>query len=685
VHDGRRVRPDESALIPVRARGLLNGVAAAIGFAVVACAVTWPLPLHLRTHLLGDPSGDTGVYVWNVWIFRHELLRHAHLPFSTDHIFPYTGGADFSLHNYAPVAGALGAPFIGILGVVGAFNVVVIAAAVLTGIAMFLLARRLGLRPAAAWIGAALFIASPSLVSRDAVHFSLTMTAALPLFLWALLRTLDTRRAGDAVLAGAAVALASYSDAYFGIFAVLMGAFVVAWRFTTVRWNSGDPRWRRLGRVFDAAVALVSALIVWRLVHGPSRVAAGPVVIRLTTLYTPMLVLLACALARAWVSWHPVPTLRTPPEGWRTWMRLGLVAIAACVLLLMPLLIGIGQRFVRGTMPTEGIFWRSSPRGVDLFSYMVPNPNHPWFGDRTRYWLMPTGLDAYPEYVASFSLVALLVIAVAVRRESLPRMWIGFTVFFVLLSLGPFVHVAGVNTALIGPWALLRFVPVIGLVRSPGRFAIVAVLGMSLLFAFALEALLQRRRHGRTAGATALAVAVGIALAAELAPVPRQLYSAAIPPVYRTLGEGGEESGRLLELPAGARDGTWSRGDFSAATQYYQTAHRRPVIGGYLSRVSEWRRRRHEDVPMLRALFTLSEGKPIPPNWREQAVQSRDVFLRESCIEFVIVHRARAPAGLEPFAVEALRLEQVSVDDEYAMYTPVDRPPCARPPRPVRR
>jgi hypothetical protein len=668
-----------------RGRRLMAHAVAAVGYVVVACAVRWPLPLHLRTHLLGDPSGDTGVYVWNIWIFRHELWRHAHLPFSTDHIFPSTGGADFSLHNYAPVAGALGAPFVGVLGVVGAFNAVSIAAAVLTGMTLCLLARRLGLGPAAAWMAGALFIASPPLVSRDAVHFSLTMTAALPLVLWALLRTLDSRRTTDAVLTGIAVALASYSDAYFGVFAALMGAFLVGWRFTTVQWSSGEPRFRRLGRVLDAAIVIVSALILWRLVRGPLLIPVGPTVVRFNTLYTPALVMLVSVLMRAWVIWRPVPILLIPAEGWRTWTRLGLVSIATCLILLLPSLIGIGQRLARGTMPAEKLFWRSSPRGVDLFSYLVPNPNHAWFGEHTRFMLMPPGLDAYPEYVASFSLVAFVVILVAARRAALPRMWIGFTGLFVLLSLGPFVHVGGVNTSIIGPWALLRLVPLIGLVRSPGRFAIVAVLGMSVLFGYALETLLRGRWASRAAGAMALLLVLAVALATELTPVPRELYSAAIPPAYRMLGEGTNESGRLLELPTGVRDGTSSLGDFSAATLYYQTAHRRPVIGGYLSRVSEWRRRRYDHLPMLRVLFALSEDQTISSAWREQALQSRDAFLRESCIDFVIVDKTRAPVGLESFAVEALRLEQVHADEHHAVYTLLAPPPCERPPRPTRR
>ena len=40
-------------------------------------------------------------------------------------------------------------------------------------------------------------------------------------------------------------------------------------------------------------------------------------------------------------------------------------------------------------------------------------------------------------------------------------------VVFGLLALGPFVHVAGINTYVPGPWALLRYVPLIGLVHTP--------------------------------------------------------------------------------------------------------------------------------------------------------------------------------------------------------------------------
>jgi hypothetical protein len=49
-------------------------------YTAVALAFSWPLPLHLTTHLTGSITGDIGVYVWNQWVFRHELAYASPLP-----------------------------------------------------------------------------------------------------------------------------------------------------------------------------------------------------------------------------------------------------------------------------------------------------------------------------------------------------------------------------------------------------------------------------------------------------------------------------------------------------------------------------------------------------------------------------------------------------------------------------
>jgi hypothetical protein len=646
--------------------------------------LTWPLPLHLRTHLLGGTGGDTGIYIWNLWIFRHELLRHARLPFSTDHVFAYTGGADFALHNYTPVAGLLGFPLIGPLGVVGAYNVVMITVIALAGISAFVLARALGLSRLPSLLCGAVFAGSPFITARETAHLSLVVAAPLPLFLWALLRTLETRRARDAALTGACVALAAYSDAYYGVYCALMGTFVVAWRFTA--WSRGPRTWAHVvsTRVLDALAAVLAALILWRAVRGPADLAVAGVIVKLQTLYTPVLALACLVGARAWQTCRPRMKIHDPDGALPRLFRLGAVAVGACALLLLPLIIGLVGRAVNDELPAVEVFWRSSPRGVDLLAYLVPNPNHPWFGGLTRPWFLPSRSDAFPEFIASFPLVALGVIAFAAWRGLLPRLWVAFTVCFALLSLGPFLHVAGTNTYIPGPWALLRYVPVLSLARSPSRFAVVTALGLAVLFAFAVQELWRRRSAPRPLWAGVLAVC----LAVELLPAPRPLYAAVVPAIYEliaTTATHPDEAARLLELPTGIRDGASSIGNFNPASPFFQTHHRRPVIGGYLSRVSKLRKRRNVSDAMMAALITISEGGTPTADAAAAARGWREAFLRRSCVRYVILDDERAPDGMRDWAIDLLDLASVHRDGKYELFTPKDPPSCDPPPKRKRR
>jgi hypothetical protein len=654
-------------------------VAAGVGYAILAAVLTWPLPLYLRTHLLGSPGGDTGVYVWNLWIFRHELLRHAHMPFSTGHVFAFSGGADFSLHNYTPVAGLLGMPFIDGLGVVGAFNLVLLLFVCSSGLATFLLARRLGLGPTAAWIAGAVFMASPVLTGRQTVHLSLVAAAPLPLFLWALLRTLESKRMRDAVATGLLVAVATYCDAYYGVYCALMGAFVLAWQFGSVSITRREGFSRAAVWFVDGLMAVAGVIVAWRLLNGGSDLVVGALRIKLQTLYNPVLVLLCLAAIRGWLTWRPAVGLHDPAGDFRRLARLGAVSVGVCLALLSPILVGLALRVVNGQLPGTEIFWRSSPRGVDLLAYLVPNPSHPWFGPSTAPWFIPNQPEAFPEFVASFSIAAFVVIAVAAWHRMLPRLWVAFTAFFALLSLGPFVYIGGHNTFVIGPWAFLRYVPVIGMARSPSRFAVVAALGLALLLAFALEALWRRRAGSRRAWTAALTAV----LAFELLPAPRKLYSAAVPEVYNLIASAStrEESGRLLELPTGIRDGTSSMGNFNPASTFFQTRHRRPLIGGYLSRVSRWRKRLNQHSPVLSAIFMLSEGRTPSDESIDAARAGRETFLRRSCVRFVVLDKHRASPELRAFAMDVLDLALLHEDASYELSEPKNPPPCDPPPR----
>ncbi len=148
-------------------------------FCSLAVAFSWPLPLHLSTHLTGAPSGDTGVYVWNLWVFRHEILQQ-HVPLQTNAVLSLSPPVDLTLHNYTLFMNVLAFPLIGPLGLLGAFNVVYLAMMALTAWCTARLAYVLCGRGWEAWLAGVAFAFSPVLMARSTAHFSLVAAAPLP-------------------------------------------------------------------------------------------------------------------------------------------------------------------------------------------------------------------------------------------------------------------------------------------------------------------------------------------------------------------------------------------------------------------------------------------------------------------------------------------------------------------------
>jgi hypothetical protein len=651
---------------------------ASIVFAVLAVALTWPLSLHPQTTLLGDPTGDTGVYIWNLWVFGHELINHARVPFSTDHIFAYTGGADFSLHNYTPLAGLIAIPLVPVFGIVGAFNLVLMLALVTSGLGGYALGRHCRLPWLPSLVAGALFMSTPLVSARETAHPSLVMNGALPVFIVVLLRAIERPSLGRGAAVGLLVAVATYCDAYYGVFCVLMGSFIVAWHFVRVHRtiSPGTGHYPML----DFAIASFACLAVAAVLSGVDEIRVAGLGVR--GLHRPYSVVAGAtilALIRVWLTVRPSFTLRDD-DRLRRLRQAGAIAIAVCLVALSPVLTGLANRWKTGRLPDTQVLWRSSPRGVDLLAYLVPNPTHALFAPWTERWLLPPAEDAFPELVASCSVILVALLVVSHRRHPLPSMWLWFTGLFAALSLGPFIHIGGQNTFIIGPWALLRYVPVIGLARSPSRFAVLAALGVSILGGFAANAWLSRRER-RT---KLVFGSVCILVALEVIPGSRRIHLAQVPEVYATISADQDERRSVLVLPTGIRDGTSSLGDFNASVVYFQTAHGHPLLGGYLSRVSEWRRAESLRSPMLRALYAYSEGtSQIGDDLRSSAAASRNTFLARACLGYVVIDRQRASERLRTFAIDVLQLSQVHSDERFDLLVPVDPPACHEPAGPL--
>lgn len=642
------------------------------GYVCVALVFAWPLPLHLGTELPGPVTQDTGVYVWNLWVFRHEIVQHHHLPFATREIMSLAQPVPLALHNYTTIADILAFPILPVLGTVRTFNLLIICSGVLSAYAMFLFARRATGDAASGWLAGLVFGFSPFMSARTSEHFSLVQTAPLVLFAFLLerLRTVRTVGLGGAI--GATVAVAYLCDPYYAVYCALMAAFwLVA---SAIAIHDRDPRLtpsRGLRGGLNAAIVSLTALVIWIAAGGGRRFTLLGVPVSVTQLYTPVLLLTLAVVLRVWITLRARVTWTTPAA--LPPIRVIAAAAMVCVALLAPVIGPVGTPSGERHWISPKVFWRSSAAGLDLLTLFTPNPMHPWFGTSLQGWL--ARLPHTPiENVASvpWSVIGLLVAAAWCSRAFVPRYWVAFTAFFASLSLGPFVHVGGQNLYLPTPWAVLRYVPVVGAARMPTRLAAVVMLGVALLLAFAIRDLKARvRRPGML-----VAVASGL-LMIELLPAPRTTYSAAVPDIFNVVAADPRPLSVLM-LPFGLRDGLVSYGNASPRSQFFQTVHGKPIIGGYVSRlpssdVAEYTRQR-----VTAALIDLSEGRTLTEDRRVAVVKRAHELLPELHIGYVVANRSRASEDLIQFAKDAFDLQSVATEGERTLFrTPLAAPLAA--------
>ncbi|MGE0865840.1 MAG: hypothetical protein AB7P34_18220 [Vicinamibacterales bacterium] len=637
-----------------------------LGFVLVASAFTWPLPIQLGTHLTGDPGGDTSVYLWNQWVFHQEALR-GNNPFSTGQILSLTERVDLSQHNYTVFLNLLALPLISLFGVVASFNLVYLAMSVLTSLMTYGLARAAtGATRTEAFLAGVAFAWSPVLVARSTGHFSLAAAAPLPAFIWALYRAEQNRTAGNAALVGLCMAWAAMCDAYYGVYCVMIAvlyAATIAIRVT--RATEPAPRRRPWVWLVDVLIVSVAGLVAGVALGRGGAFELFGIAVRMRSLYTPVLVLTVLVTVRALMWWRP--RLDRIADFGPLPIKALLVGVIACVGPLAPVLYGTVERMVDGRFVSPQIFWRSSPRGVDLLALVTPNPNHPLMrllaGDQQL--AAPT---QFVEYTASMSLVAIVIVAAAIwLAKYRPRTgWWWITIGFALLALGPFVYVAGTNTYIPGPWALFRYVTPMSLARTPTRFAIVASLGLAIMLAGALAAMGTRWPKRRRA-ITALAA---VLLFVELWSAPRTLYSAAVSPIYDTIAADPRDV-RVLTLPFGVRDGVSSIGNFRPRSQFYQTRHEKRLIGGYLSRISPRRvERMRAERPTLSILMKMSEPRPLSEEDLKVLHARGPEFAARTRLGYVVIDRRFVSEASAQAVITAWNLEEVQRDGHLTLYRP---------------
>jgi O-antigen/teichoic acid export membrane protein len=233
-------------------RVALEAVAVLAGVTALVCALFWPLVVHLGSTVTGTLGSDATGSVWWLWELNHESGYH--LLGTTHHTLSgaplgWNEGNGLNLQWLLPYYPAY--LLTKVVGEIAAYNVDVLAGYVLSGAAMYLLARYLRCRRAVAAWAALVYVVFPWHLAR-AEHGSLVHIEVLTLLVLALVAA--TRRPTWTRFAFVALATLGcwLTSGYYGSMAFI----------TAVAYAAGAAAFRRGRRVVLVAGAAAAATVV---------------------------------------------------------------------------------------------------------------------------------------------------------------------------------------------------------------------------------------------------------------------------------------------------------------------------------------------------------------------------------------------------------------------------------------
>jgi hypothetical protein len=222
-------------------------------YAGLSAAVTYPQIRFLNRAI---PNLVDGYFnIWRLAWIAHQLPRHPLDLFNANIFYPERHTLAFSDALLAPAV--LAAPFFWLKGnPVLIYNVVLLAAFALSGLATFALVQQLTHNRTAALVAGAFFVCAPYRFDHY-VHLEMQLTMFMPVALWALHRTIRTRRWPSALMVAVALAMQVFSSIYYGIFFSTI-FFVIAGLLVVAEARANIPR----AALLLAAAALVTVVLV---------------------------------------------------------------------------------------------------------------------------------------------------------------------------------------------------------------------------------------------------------------------------------------------------------------------------------------------------------------------------------------------------------------------------------------
>jgi len=270
-------------------------------------------------------------------------------------------------------------------------------------------------------------------------------------------------------------------------------------------------------------------------------------------------------------------------KAWRRYLRQWVVFVLVTCVLVSPIAVAMlrdSGEFEDQSVPIDGAISNSA----DLLGFIIPDRSTmlsaleraglEFVGQITRsVYSSFQGNGCEKTVFIGYTIIVMTGVSLIVGSGTV-RKWAIIAASFMVLCLGPILHIAGKSLWYL-PYRLFFYFPLIKFGRSPSRLALFAMLALAIVVALGCSAL--ERKHRWFSWVTLL---IGGMIFVEFLIIPLRLDAdpTTIPSYYLTGRDTGD--GAILDIPIDLY------GAQGPAAQYmlYQTVHERPIVGGYISR-----------------------------------------------------------------------------------------------------
>lgn len=534
----------------------------ASSFLLLAILFTWPLAKNITTHGFGI-NEDSPYHIWHNWWFKYSVFDLHQSPFYTNYIFyPQTVPLTFDANAF--VFSAMTLPLQPIIGVVGASNIIFLLSFALSGMGIFLLARRIfGLSNFSSFLAGVIYAFSPYTFSQAIDgHINITSTWIIPFLTFFVILAIKKAKENEkfilskeALIAGIFLGLQAYSDLTYTAFTILLlGLIFVFYAFISRKEKK---------EILKITVPFLIAGIISLLIFLPGL----------------------------------IPTLSDFRKGINPSSPL----------------------WVQNVWSADLVAFFKPSTNSALFKNLAFAP-HQGSIEGTVFLGWTTIVLAIffiYKFIRNWKKLDL-------KERRMKSLLIFLSVSFFVLSLGPFLNIANRNTSIPLPFVLIHKIPLIGGTQETARMNPFFMLSLSIIAGLGLDLLIEKSKSKWRK--ILIGAIPTILIVLEFMQIPFPTTDLRPPKVYDVIAKDKGEKA-VLDLPLGFNSGNMSLGHSPIGSlQFYQTYHKHPQFRGTIARVPIENFDYYTKIPLFKYFLnpgTLPDGEDLDQTLANSAIRKK--------------------------------------------------------------